>query len=127
MASKLYISSYEDLNEYERQHNRISYARLCNRVFSDMILCNNIDKVDPTIFDNVVVGSLYDTDTEQYAEIYQYYLVTLKHDIDYIKENYKDNIILTYSDLLDLFVLCVSHFGTSWDYVLTDIEPTTEL
>ena len=31
-----------------------------------------------------------------------------------------------YSEKLDVYVLDVTHFGTGWDYVLTDLEPTTD-
>ena len=31
-------------------------------------------------------------------------------------------IILSYSNLLECDVLCVDHWGTSWDYVLTDVK-----
>lgn len=117
---KFYISSMEDLNDYERQHNKISYATLCNRAFGSMILCNEIVNVDNEIFDNIENG-----DIDYNSEIYQYYLVTLNADIDFIKEHYGDELILAYSNVLDLYVLLVDHYGTSWDYVLTNIEPTT--
>ena len=31
-------------------------------------------------------------------------------------------VIMSYSNLLDCDVLCVDHYGTSWDYVLTDCD-----
>lgn len=30
--------------------------------------------------------------------------------------------IVYYNEDLDIYMWCVTHFGTSWDYVLTDIE-----
>lgn len=126
MTGKLYVNSLEDLNDYEREHNRISYARLCNRVFSDMILCNNISNIDNDIWGNVVVGADY-FDKYGNDEIYQYYIVNLNIDYEYIQQQYGNNLIIAYSNLLDCYILLVDHYGTSWDYVLTDIEPTTEL
>ena len=38
-----------------------------------------------------------------------------------------DDLIIAWSETLEEYVLMVTHFGTSWDYVLTDIEPTTIL
>lgn len=34
------------------------------------------------------------------------------------------NLLFVYSPKLDLYVLCVDHYGTSWDYVvcITDLE-----
>ena len=46
--------------------------------------------------------------------------------IDDIKEKYNDELIIAYSEVLDNYVLLVNHFGTSWDYVLTDIKYTTD-
>jgi len=46
---------------------------------------------------------------------------------DYLQEHFGDNIILMYSDKLDNYILAVDHFGTSWTYVMTDLEPTTNL
>ena len=144
---KFYINNIEDLNEEEKRTNRVSYARLCDRLFDSMILCNNITEVDPQIFDNVVVGDLYeyrdnegeyrtreeyenDTTGEIYEEmtdIYQYFIVSLGMSEDYLQEHFGDNIILMYSDKLDNYILAVDHFGTSWTYVMTDLEPTTNL
>lgn len=51
-------------------------------------------------------------------EIFQYYIISeegadiLKHDT---------NEIVFYNDELDMYVWGVTHWGTSWDYVLTDI------
>ena len=53
-------------------------------------------------------------------EIYQYYLCNLS---EYEREQLTEyGIILSYSNKLDLDILCVEHFGTSWDYVMTDVE-----
>ena len=53
-------------------------------------------------------------------EIYQWFLCNLN---DYEKEWLEDaGIILSYSDLLECDVLCVDHYWTSWDYVLTDVK-----
>ena len=58
MSKKFYVSNLEDLNEYERENNKISYARLCDRVFNNMVLCNNIVDVDETLFDNIICGDV---------------------------------------------------------------------
>lgn len=36
-------------------------------------------------------------------------------------------LIIGYSELLDCDVLMVDHFGTSWDYVMTEAEITTNI
>ena len=53
---------------------------------------------------------------ENIDEIFQYYIV----DNDY---NLKEaNEILFYCEELDLTIWGVTHWGTAWDYVLTDID-----
>lgn len=36
-------------------------------------------------------------------------------DVEYLEQTF--GLLFTYSDLLDKYILCVDHFGTSWDYV----------
>lgn len=49
-------------------------------------------------------------------EIFQYYIVS---DISLLKEC---NELVFYSPLLDCYIWGVTHWGTSWDYVLTSIK-----
>ena len=51
-------------------------------------------------------------------EIYQYYIVS-DNGAEILKEI---NEIVFYNDALDMYVWGVTHFGTSWSYVLTDIR-----
>lgn len=143
----MYVSNEKDLNENELKTGYVSYARLCDRIFSDMILCNNIMEVDDSIIDNLELGDFYDyyddegneytkeeyeNDTdgkiyEQARDFYQYFIVNLNISVDYIKEHYGDCVTLMYSDKLDNYILAVDHFGTSWSYVETSIKWTTNL
>lgn len=49
-------------------------------------------------------------------EIFQYYIVS---DISLLKEC---NELVFYSPLLDCYIWGVTHWGTSWDYVLTSLK-----
>ena len=116
------------LNEYEREHKRISYATLCDFLFSDMILCNKILDVDYNLLDNQELGSLYDEETDEYEEVYQWYIVNVDSwMLDKLKELDFDGIQLFYSDVLEEYILGVTHWGTGWDYVLTDVGYTEDL
>ena len=55
---------------------------------------------------------------DEFPEAYQYYIVS-----DYGARMIMDytNDLLWYNDELDMYVWGVTHWGTSWDYVLTDI------
>lgn len=112
------------LNRYEIENHCLSYRTAWDRLSgnSPLILCNNLPEIDPSIYDNVVVGDLYDEETDNYAEVFQYYLTDLTDwGIEYIKEN-SQSFTIAYSETLDLYVLMVTHYGTAWDYVLSDVE-----
>ena len=130
---KMYIKK-ENLNEYEREHNKISFKTLANKLFSDMILCNDITKLfyseiggkytEPEI----EIGADYDEETDEQIDVYQYFIVDFSSWTYSLMEKYAEQFgkefILYYLEELGLYVLGVTHFGTGWDYVLTDIEPT---
>lgn len=58
-------------------------------------------------------------ESETDPEIFQYYIIS-SNGAD-ILEQYTDEIVY-YNEELDMYVWGVTHWGTSWDYVLTDIK-----
>ena len=124
---KMYVSNMEDLNEQERKYNIVSYKRLIDRVSNGVWLFNNAPRLANYDFD-FEIGTDYDEESEDYKEIYQYYLIDVNsYTLEKLQElNYND-LIIAWSETLEEYVLMVDHFGTSWDCVLTDIEPTTNL
>lgn len=52
------------------------------------------------------------------ADIYQYFIVS-DNAVNLLEEA---NEIVYYNDELDMYVWGVTHWGTSWDYVLTNIK-----
>ena len=60
---------------------------------------------------------------EEPPEIYQYYIIS-SSGADILK--YDTNEIVYYIEHLDMYIWGVTHWGTSWDYVLTDIKIETE-
>lgn len=56
--------------------------------------------------------------SERYSEIFQYFIISAQGAS--ILEEYTNEIVY-YNEALDLYVWGVTHYGTSWDYVLTDI------
>lgn len=121
MSKKPYrLIHKRDLNDYELEYNRLSYANL---LYKDepLLLCNNIandfDKLE-------LVGGIDYIENEngdiiQYLDIYQYYLINEDTARRLIEDT---NEIIYYHNELDIYILGISHFGTSWDYVLTDIK-----
>ena len=98
---------------------------------SQMLLCNQIASADQNLYDNIENGELcryYDADgnevdadddweNEEPIDIYQYYLID-RATAKLLNEH--TNEIIFYCEMLNLYVLGVTHFGTGWDYVETD-------
>ena len=85
-----------------------------------MVLCNTIETADERLYENCVTGNLYDEETEEYRDIFQWYLTNKDaYEVERASENFPD-LIFFYSELLDLYVLGVPHWGTPWRSV--DIE-----
>ena len=130
---KMYIRK-DDLTDYEKENNKISFRRLVERLFTDMVLCNNITKLFYTDINGVYsepqkeIGEDYDTENDEYIDVYQYFIVDFSSWTYDFMQKYQEQLgnefILYYIDELDMYILGVTHFGTSWDYVLTDIEPS---
>ena len=84
---------------------------------NDYILCNNIAEIDESIWDNCRFN--YE---DEDGEIYQYFITDASEsDVAWLEENFPD-LLFTYSDKLDCFILCVDHCGTGWDYVATPVS-----
>lgn len=56
---------------------------------------------------------------DEQPDIYQYYIIS---DAGYNVLKYHTNEIVWYVPALDVYVWGVTHWGTSWDYVLTNIK-----
>jgi hypothetical protein len=81
---------------------------------NSLILCNDIVEKDPSVIDNALFA--WDDEETGEVDIYQWFLTDCSHDdVMYLKETF--GLLFTYSDLLDLYILCVAHYGTAWDYV----------
>ena len=61
----------------------------------------------------------YLDESKRDAEIFQYYIIS-SHTAVELQEH--TNEVILYNEGLDIYLLGVTHFGTSWDYVLTDIK-----
>lgn len=91
----------------------------CNNNF---ILCNNIANIDNSIFENARFD-FYDEEAGTYTEIYQYFITDCSEsDVEFLEENFPD-LLFTYSDMLECYILCVDHFNTMWK----DVETETKL
>lgn len=101
-----------------------SYKTAISWVGTNIVLLNNIQEIDPD-FDPY--SDFYedsddeeDEEDEEYPEFYQFYITDLSdNDVEWMNKVFPD-LTLSYSELLNSWILCVSHYGTSWDYVPTE-------
>jgi len=82
-------------------------------------MLNNITEIDPTIWENMRFSD-YDEENDSCKEIFQYFITDASgSDVEYLEKHF--GLLFTYSELLDKFILCVDHLGTSWDYVHCEV------
>lgn len=105
-----------------------SYSVATKWLNNSYILCNNLPEIDPTVWENMIIQSDNDTDNvddEYLDEIFQWYITDCtRDDVNWLQKTFSD-ISFTYSELLDCYVLCVTHYGTSWDYVPVEVKSTS--
>jgi hypothetical protein len=131
------IKNTQRMGAYELEKGYASYKTIVDYFVGDIVLCNNITEIDGNVGyieentryynenDEEISEEEYYNDDNAYCdnsmpEIYQYYLCNV-NDWDK-KQAKKAGLRLDYSYKLDCDVLCVGHWGTSWDYVLTNVK-----
>ena len=100
---------------------RTDYYTAVHWLGSALILCNEIAENDVSVIENIEYPKWCDDDEEgrEYIEIFQWYLTDMnEEDKDFMQEKFPD-LIFSYSGKLNLWILCVDHFGTMWKGVST--------
>ena len=122
---KKYVNNLEDLNEEEKRSGKISYRRLIERI-GKIWLFNQAPKLANCDFE-FVLNSEYDEENEEYVDIYQYYLIDInQYTLEILQRKECKDLIIAWSETLEEYVLFVDHFGTGWDYVMTNIDWTLD-
>lgn len=84
-----------------------------------LVLCNNIANIDNSIYNNMEFD-FFDENGEP-KDIYQWFITNdTQSDVEWKKQTFPE-LLYTYSDLLDCYILCVDHFGTIWKGVQTPV------
>ena len=105
--------------ETKKQPYYTTYSEAVNWRNNNYILCNNIVDIDQSVYGNMRFQD-YDEETESYTEIYQWFITDCNEgDVEYLEKHF--GLLFTYSDKLDCYILCVDHYGTSWDYVHCEV------
>lgn len=127
MKKYIHTSKYfygNKISDYGLKNGYIDYATLA-RSF-DAILNNDIMEKTMEIGFWEQINGVIDNleDEENYPpEIFQYYIIS-ESGADILYE--LTNEIIFYNEALGMYIWGVCHFGTAWDYVLTDIPVVLE-
>ena len=111
----------KDISQYGLDNGYIDYKCLSD-IVGNTILNNNIINYE---VDNwqLINGVDYNEENESYIDIFQYYIID-GWGVEFL-EKYTDEIVY-YNEVLDVYLWGIPHWGTSWDYVLTDIKIVNE-
>ena len=106
-----------EVSDYGLKNKRLDYRAL-SKIVGNTILNNSIINYD---FDYWIIlqGCDYNEKEDNYYDIYQYYIIDNKG-VEILQE-IAPNEIIYYNEKLDVYLWAITHYGTSWDYVLTDI------
>lgn len=100
------------VSEYGVRNGYLDYLTL-SKIVGDCILNNQLIETTSYYDWDVMTGEHLDD------EIYQYYIISYEG-YEFLSR-FTDEIVF-YNEKLDIYLWGITHFGTSWDYVLTDIK-----
>lgn len=105
-------------SDYAIENGFLDYATFAKSF--DAVMNNDIISNTSDIgYWDIVNGSDYDEETESYTDIFQCFIVSDSG--ARIIQDMTDEILF-YNETLNMYVWGVTHWGTSWDYVLTNIK-----
>lgn len=111
------------ISDYGLECGYLDYSTLAKSF--DAVLVNDITKLfystvnGDYIEPEIINGYDYDDENDTYIDIYQYYIVS-SQGAEIIQEYTNDP--LYYIDTFDIYIWGVTHFGTMWGGVLTDVK-----
>lgn len=107
-----------EISSYGLENGFVDY-RTFARALGNVVLCNEIPNLLTKSGCEIELVN-YDYDSESPIEIYQFYIIDATDtNFDLLQEAGE---IYFFEPEFDILVWCVTHYGTSWDYVLTNIE-----
>ena len=109
-----------EISEYGLEHGYVDYA--CMSKCFEAVLANGLrcrlENKNGYYFEQI---SGFREDDDELPEVYQEFIVegTFGNGIEILKQA---NEIVWYCEKLDMYLWGVTHCGTSWSYVTTDIK-----
>lgn len=106
-----------EVSEYGLKNGYLDYYTL-SRIVGEGVLNNRIFRY--VGYENwELVNGEEENEYGEYLEVYQYYIIPGRG-YTFLKD-YTDELVY-YNEELGLYLWGITHFGTSWGYVLTDIK-----
>lgn len=102
------------VSKYGLEHGYLDYKTLAD-ILKDCILNNTVRA--ETLADWEIVNG------EFHTMVFQDYIIS-EYGYELLQE-LTDELVF-YNEKLDIYVWAVTHYGTSWDYVLTDVKLVKE-
>lgn len=106
-----------EVSDYGKKNGYVDYRTLA-KSFNAVLNNDIMQKTCDIGYWDIVSGTDYNEENETYTDIFQYYIVD-DNGAEILKECEE---IVYYNEELDLYIWGVTHYGTSWDYVLTNIK-----
>lgn len=105
-----------EISRYGRENGYVDYATLAKSF--QHVLCNDVFQIGEYEDWELFNGSDY-CDDEDFKEFFQYYIIS-EQGAEILRDYTNETV--WYNEQFSMYVWGVTHYGTSWDYVLTDIE-----
>ena len=107
------------VSNYGLENGYLDYYTL-SKIVGDSVLNNSIYAYAG--YENwELTNGVEENEYGDFCDVYQYYIVS-DSGARFLEE-YTDELVY-YNQTLDMYLWGITHFGTSWDYVLTDIKLT---
>lgn len=107
------------------KQERTSYKDMIEFCCDSMILNNEIipELSAKDFYFDIYCGEDYDEENDFYYDVFQYFIID-ERDAERL-ERYTNELVY-HCENLDLYVLGVCHYGTSWDYVPSNWKENLE-
>lgn len=107
-----------EVSNYGLEQGYLDYLTL-SKIVGDCILNNEVFNAGYPEDWELINGYDQYEDSDEYYDVYQFYIIS-ERGYEFLAEHTDE--IVYYNNELDIHLWGITHFGTSWDYVLTDIK-----
>jgi len=113
-----YIDNSDEIETLEEEREKIEETLTdIDNGLTEIIDSEEVDEMRERLQE--IENEIHELENENNPEIFQYFIISGNG--AQILEDYTNEIVF-YNDTLDMYVWGITHYGTSWDYVLTDIR-----